>query len=164
MNRADIHWPSRIGSWVVLAIGLLVAVFLTATWTDALLRFFGADMVADPALANEATLAPNAFSGVFLASAAVATIPLGAGLWGLWHLHRQLAERGLGHKLGIGLRLRTIGLGLMAAAIVVAGLALAFQSPPPGPGGLPVLPSHIAIFAVGLLVWLFGLWRGRRAP
>ena len=157
-----IHWPSRIGSWLVLLLATLVAVFLIGTWVDALARFLAPDTHPDPALANEATLAPGAFSGLFLVSAAVATIPLGAGLCGLWHLYRQLGERGVGRRLGFGRRLLTFGAALVAASILLAGSTLMFQPGAATSLGLPILPAHLAILAVGLVTAAIGVWRAGR--
>jgi len=159
----SIVWGSRIGSWLVLAVGLLLVVFVIGTWTDALSRLFAPGLPSDPALANEATLAPDAFAGMAVVSAVIATVPLGAGLWGLWHVHRLLVERGLGRRVSIGTRLRNIGLSLMIVTVLIVGLSYGYSAMMGISERVPVLPSHIAIFCVGLVVMLLGVWRQRRA-
>lgn len=133
---------SLVGSWLVLAAGLLTAFAYANGWSGVIAALLGGPGI-DP------TEPADNFAGLALYGILAATVPFFLALWGLWHLHGLLSRYAKGETDLARRDLAITGLALMgvAASLVLAGVLLGVVM---GLGTTAALmPVHLAVFALG---------------
>jgi hypothetical protein len=144
---------SRIGAWLVLLVGLALALAYALGWSDAVARMI------TPELGDSDQ--SNSFAGLALYGIVGATLPFFLALWALWHLQRLLRRYAVGDTMLARHDASIVGLALMAIALtlVIAGALLGLNVS--GRFVLAILPAHIVTFAAGAAVLIFARWRPR---